>query len=374
MDYVPDLNVAVIGDARFRTVRFPARLPGSPMYSTCLFCNQSLGANEAVEAFPVGRRLAFDQKRGRLWVVCRKCEKWNLTPLDERWEAMETCERLFRDARKRVCTENIGLARMSDGLELVRIGEPQRPEYAAWRYGDQFGRRRRKVAITAGAMGAISLGALAINQFVLGGSALALAGISIHGSFNWYMAAQTIRRQRRMYARIPIENGDVLRIRGKDTARVLEDHASATGWAVELHQPDIGGLLRGPAAVRTLGAIIPRMNFEGGSKREVVAAVKLVEDSAGLDSLLQAVARDQARQTGRYRRWLPNGVHFLPAETRLAMEMALNEESERRALESELALLELAWQEAEEIAAIADSLALPSEVEAQLSALKLETD
>ena len=26
------------------------------MYSTCLFCHASLGANEAVERFPVGRR------------------------------------------------------------------------------------------------------------------------------------------------------------------------------------------------------------------------------------------------------------------------------------------------------------------------------
>jgi hypothetical protein len=50
------------------------------MYSTCLFCHQALGANEAIEAFPVGRRLVFDQQRGRLWVVCRKCQKWNLSP------------------------------------------------------------------------------------------------------------------------------------------------------------------------------------------------------------------------------------------------------------------------------------------------------
>ena len=219
-------------------------------------------------------------------------------------------------------------------------------------------------------MVAVSLGALAINQFVLGGSALALAGIVVQGSFNWHMAIQTIRRQRRTYARIPTENGDVLRIRGKDTARVLEDPLAATGWAVELHQPDIGGLLRGSPAVRVLGAIIPRMNFGGGSAKDVGAAVKLVEDSTGLDSLMLAIARDQARQTGRYRRWLPNGVHFLPTETRLAVEMALNEESEHRALEDELALLELAWQEAEEIAATADTLALPSELEERLSALK----
>ena len=340
------------------------------MYSTCLFCNQSLGANEVVEAFPVGRRLAFDLKRGRLWVVCRKCEKWNLTPLEERWEAMETCERLFRDTRKRVSTDNIGLARLSEGLELVRIGEPQRPEFAAWRYGDQFGRRRRKSIIGASAVTLASVGVLAINWFAVAGSAVALTAMVAQGGFNSYMASQTMRRLRRMYARIPIENGDVLRIRGNDTARVLEDPASVTGWSLELHQPDIGGLLRGSAAVRTLGAIIPRMNFQGGSRKQVEGAVKLIEDSAGLDALLLAVARDPARQTGRYRRWLPNGVHFLPAETRLAMEMALNEENEHRALEGELEVLELAWKEAEEIAAIADQLALPSGIETQLQELK----
>lgn len=81
------------------------------VYSTCLFCNEALGSNEAVEAFPVGRRLAFDQAKGRLWVVCPKCERWNLTPLEERWEAIEQAERLYRDTRRRVATDNVGLAR-----------------------------------------------------------------------------------------------------------------------------------------------------------------------------------------------------------------------------------------------------------------------
>ena len=43
------------------------------MYSTCLFRNSSLGANEAIERFPVGRRVAFDAAKGRLWAVCRRC-------------------------------------------------------------------------------------------------------------------------------------------------------------------------------------------------------------------------------------------------------------------------------------------------------------
>jgi hypothetical protein len=46
----------------------------------------------------------------------------------------------------------------------------------------------------------------------------------------------------------------------------------------------------------------------------------------------------------------------LPAVDRLALEMAANEDIERRALLGELESLHAAWQDAEEIAAIADEL------------------
>jgi hypothetical protein len=32
------------------------------MFSTCIHCATPLGRNEAIEAFPVGERLAFDPK------------------------------------------------------------------------------------------------------------------------------------------------------------------------------------------------------------------------------------------------------------------------------------------------------------------------
>src|SRR5919109_916505 len=105
------------------------------MYSTCLFCYADLKSNEAVERFPVGRRLAFDAAKGRLWVVCPRCGRWNLSPLEERWEAIEQCERLYRGTRLRASTDNIGLARLRSGLELVRIGPALYPEIASWRYG-----------------------------------------------------------------------------------------------------------------------------------------------------------------------------------------------------------------------------------------------
>jgi hypothetical protein len=69
------------------------------MYSHCLYCTHPFGANEVLEHFPVGRRLAFDQSNGRLWVICLACRRWCLSPLEERWEAIEEAERIVVDAR-----------------------------------------------------------------------------------------------------------------------------------------------------------------------------------------------------------------------------------------------------------------------------------
>jgi hypothetical protein len=49
-------------------------------------------------------------------------------------------------------------------------------------------------------------------------------------------------------------------------------------------------------------------------------------------------------------------LHRVPDIDRLALEMAANEDAERRALKGELNQLREAWREAEEIAAIADHL------------------
>ncbi len=114
------------------------------MYSTCYHCLGPLGRNDALERFPVGRRVAFDAARGRLWAVCAQCARWNLAPLEERGEALDQCERVFRAARLRYGTSNVGLAQLADGTELVRIGAALRPEVAAWRYGGQLLRARAR--------------------------------------------------------------------------------------------------------------------------------------------------------------------------------------------------------------------------------------
>lgn len=328
------------------------------MYSTCLFCNARLGANEAIEHFPVGRRLAFDAAKGRLWVVCRACERWNLSPLEERWEAIEECERRFADTRMRVSTDNVGLAKLREGLELVRIGEPRRPEFAAWRYGDQFGRRRRLNVVKAG----LGLGAFGL---VLAGGAAAGVGI---GSFAWFLwqAGERIVKgnPETTVARLPLDEGRHHEVRRERLGRVkLFAGDDARSWLLSVPKGKRSIDFRGEAAVRAAGLLLPPMNRFGGSRAQVGEAVELLERSrepAGFfrDAVTMHAGRSEA------------SVAKLPHPVRLALEMAAHEEAERRALEGELAALERAWRDAEEIAAISDTLLVPQTVQHWLEKLR----
>ena len=344
------------------------------MYATCLFCTRPLGANEILERFPVGRRVAFDADKGRLWVVCPHCERWNLTPFEERWEVIEQAERLYRATRLRVSTDHIGLARLSEGLELVRIGRPARPEIAAWRYGDQFGRRRRKRLIAAGAVTAA--GALA----VAGGAA---AGVGVIGLWNLGKLAQTFAERGspwHIVARLRDDNGRVIRVQRKHLARSSIAVAGDGSLALELEHAGGRVAIEGSEARHAAAVLFPRVNQFGGTKVEVERAVARLEHAGSSEHFLANIARrgDRiTRVTAAKSRWSTSsddvsdsGLLALPTSVSLAIEMALHEEQERRALEGELAELEHAWREAEEIGAISDSLLLPAWIDDALKRLK----
>ena len=319
------------------------------MYKTCMFCNRPLGENQVIEHFPVGRRLAFDATQGRLWVVCRKCERWNLSPIEERWEAVEMCERLFRDTRVRVSTENVGLAKHPEGLELVRIGRPMRPEFAAWRYGDQFGRRRKR-AIIYGVGGAVVIGGVVIGGAVTGmlsGALLAQGG----NFWNLWVHGRTLAKLRTDDGRIiKLKNPDLLGTR----LRPAED---GHGFSLEIRKKKKKECFEGAEAERLLGQIIPKMNRTGAKKEAVQTAVSRIEQHGHPDHFLSYVVSGDRYKD---RKGIPGYVNKMPGPTKLALEMALHEEQERRALDGELWRLERAWEEAEEIAAISDSLLLPT--------------
>lgn len=339
------------------------------MYSTCLFCHSPLGRNEAVEHFPVGRRLAFDATHGRLWVVCRQCERWNLTPLDERWEAIEECERAFRATRLRVSTEHIGLCRLREGTELVRIGEALRPELAAWRYGDQFNRRRRKYVV-------MSTAAIGVPLVYTGATIVAHSGIAgmITGfGYSLYCVASLVRDHRAI-ARVPTPEG-VARLRYASLLRVTlrpsRDHwwelQVPTGTVIDRFSPwreSVAPMvpLHGDAALRAARIILPHLNVAGGTDAVVRNAVDLLDPSVDISL---AFARAASSSISRY-----VTLSSFPAAQRLALEMALNEDDERRVLEGELAQLEARWREAEEIAAISDALLVPDRVTAAIEATR----
>ena len=343
------------------------------MYSTCLFCNQPLGSNSTFESFPIGRRLAFDPGKGRLWVVCRKCERWNLSPLDERWETIEQAERFYSDTRRRVATAEIGLARLGDGTELVRIGTPLRPEFAAWRYGDQFGRRRNRQMMLAGA-GVAAVSALAIGGAVIGVSVASfgyglsqIARLAIQGS------GETV------VARVRTEDGRVLPVRRRHLAESTLSRGSDGTLAIDLRYKNGQSRFEGPEAMRIASLVIPKVNRYGGSRSTVAAAVGEIERVGGPERYVEQLARraevttvvrGRAHRFGRKGKIGKTGLYGLTTIDRLGFEMALHEDAERRAMEGELALLEAAWRDAEEIAAIADDMFLPASVQSSLDRLR----
>jgi len=319
------------------------------VFKTCMFCNRPLGENRVVEEFPVGRRLAFDAGRGRLWVVCRRCERWNLSPIEERWEAVEACERLFRGTRVRVSSENVGLARHPEGLELVRIGEPLREEFAAWRYGDQFGRRRKR-AVLMGLGGVAVVGGIVVGGVATGVISGALLGQS--GNFwNLWHNGRTVVKLR-------TEDGRVLKLKQPDLLGTrLRPSDDGDGYRLEVRKGKKKESFRGAEAERHIALIMPRMNRRGGKQQAVRRAVGAIEEHGHPERFLSdVVTGDRFRD----KKGVPGYVNKMPEPTKLALEMALHEEQERRALEGELWRLERAWEEAEEIAAISDSLLLPS--------------
>jgi hypothetical protein len=336
------------------------------MYRHCISCSADLGANESLEAFPVGARIAFDGEKGRLWAVCSRCARWNLSPIEERWEAVEEAERRFADARLRVQSENVGMARLPDGTRLIRVGAALPGELAAWRYGGQLLRRRRGYLIATGA--AVGIGIAAV-----GGLAAAGVGLGLLNFAGIFANAWKKRQDAKVVHRLVTPSGDPLLLR-RWHARSAVLRTAEGGGAIELLVPDADlekprerskltphvTVLQDADARAFLRRGMVYVNEKGASRASLRDAVSLLEQAGSAAEFLARVG-GEGRPLAK-RDDMKN--HLVPSAS-LAVEMALHEESERRAMEGELALLESAWREAEEIAGIADGLA------AQMGGLRL---
>jgi len=324
------------------------------LYSHCIFCQGDLKQNQEIEHFQIGRRLAYDLQKGRLWAVCSRCHRWNLSPIEERWEALEDCERAFHASRVGAASENISVARTPGKMDLIRIGEPLRREMAFWRWGDRFGRRRRKAMIVgggillAGTIGTVGTFATGAAAFAILGSAAQLASISWTKKGSW---------------KVKRENGKLLEMRGAGGARVAGlDEEGRPRILLYNRNSMKWEPLSGERALRAAALLIPSANQGDASDTHVNRAISAIEEAGGRESFIEKIWTDeQLREKARprLRKNLAGSLAFLPVEVRVGLEMALHEEEERKALAGELAELEAMWVEAEKIAAISDSLLVP---------------
>ncbi len=332
------------------------------MYGSCLYCAGDLGANRLLETLPVGRRVAFDGAKGRLWVVCPTCVKWNLVPFETRLESIDACERIFRATRTRYSTDNIGLARHIEGLELIRIGPALRPEFAAWRYGDTVLRRSSRMRLRADAVGALNWILTVLSTGAL--DSLPMRDVT-HGTV------------RAMFQHCVLRDPWTDQLVEVPYAALMQASLAVDGsgrWCLELPYrtgaerslwveggvlPSIRdvptlGLFSDAVLLPTLGRLLPALNAGTAHRTQVSEAVRIVDAVPDTDRLLEYVVGKPLRFATE-RRFPVRDVAF---EVRLALEIAAHEDTERRALEGELKLLERQWRDAEQVAAIADRLGI----------------
>ena len=166
---------------------------------------------------------------------------------------------------------------------------------------------------------------------------------------------------RRTLVTLRPDDGRVIKLSMRDLAGTrIRPADDEQGFRLQIGKRRKKSWFEGAEAHRFAGAVLPRLNASGGARGTVRKAVDLIETTGHPERYLARIAEGQRFQD---RKGVPGYIDKMPKPHRLALEMALHEEQERRALEGELWLLERAWREAEEIADISDKLFLPEGAE-----------
>jgi hypothetical protein len=324
------------------------------MFRRCAFCNAAFDGDGGPSGLGVGRRIAFDEWMGRLWVVCSRCSRWNLTPFDDRLERIESVARAASQGRIAASTDQIALIRWQR-YDFVRVGKPPRVELATWRYGERLRNRQRErmkvvVPLTVGAIG------LGIAANVVAGGGFGVVVWNIHRIADWiYLRMVGSRKITLIEPQVCARCGAVMQLRARHVqhARVVpEIHADL---AVVLSCPSChheGAQLTGLDAVQVLRQGLTYLNLSRGGRRKAEDAAREVDQVGGADRLVRDIAKRELT------------LRSLRPERGLALEMAVDERAEVQELERQ-------WREAEEIADIADgTLGTTTEVENELRRLK----
>ena len=324
------------------------------MYTTCAFCSGALGGDGGASGLGVGKRFAFDGWKSRAWVICQRCGRWNLTPLDSRLDAIAALERMAAAGRVAATTEQVALIR-AGAYDVVRVGQPPRIEMAGWRYGERLKARERERLKVIIPMTAVAIGATVALNVAAGGSVggflWQIPNIS-NAIYTWSVGNRKVNIEPPVCSRC----GSIMVLRAKHVQQARFQRTAHADLALLLRCPKCeqpGALLSGPDAEQALRTGLTYHNLKKGRrvKRKAVEAATFVERHGGPEELLASTARREVT------------LATLRGAEGLAVEMAVDEQAEVRDLERE-------WRRAEEIAEIADNLTVPPAIEQELRALK----
>jgi hypothetical protein len=324
------------------------------MYTTCAFCAGSLGGDGGASGLGVGRRLAFDSWRSRAWVICQRCSRWNLTPLDTRLDTIALLERMAAAGRVAASSGQVTLVRAGPH-DLVRIGRPQRVEMATWRYGERIKAREKERMKVIVPVTAAAIGVAVVVDVVAGGSIGFMIGQIPNIGESVYTSMVANRK-------VPIEPpvcdrcGSVMVLKAKHLQHARLTHTSHQDLALLLSCPrcrTYGAQIAGDDAERALRAGLTFVNLKKGKKikRKAEEAAGFLERHGGPERFVQVTAR------------IEKDIKSLAGTEALALEMAVDEWAEIHELERQ-------WREAEELAQIADNLLTDPAVEARLRQMR----
>ncbi|HET9986545.1 MAG TPA: hypothetical protein VFQ38_23410 [Longimicrobiales bacterium] len=328
-----------------------SRDPAAGGFSRCLFCRGALPAPEPGGRLPPGRRFAFDPERGRVWVVCGTCARWNLLPLDSRAEVLDELQRRVRD-EGRLLVRTAHVALLDAGLlHLVRVGPAGLAEEAWWRYGQRLVRRRQGLQHPGARLGADLLSAVTRLGERVGlvdpVPALLRSDVPLEDIVRRLRFGQEAWNGR-VRCRFC---GSVLRaIEFEDSwwlyPFVAEDGALGVGVPCprcDPWTPEHVFRLAGPTAELLLRRVLAYQHVAGASERLILDAAGQIEAAGSAERFARHVS------SGRESLW-----RLGPLRT-VALEIALNDDAERRALNGAARTAEVVWRQEEELAAIADT-------------------
>ena len=324
------------------------------MYADCAFCAGSLGGDGGPSGLAVGRRFAFDPWKSRAWVICARCGRWNLTPLDTRLDAIGALERMAGAGRVAANTPQVSLIRVG-AYDVVRVGQPPRIEYATWRYGERLkAREREKLKIIVPATIVVVGGMVAFNAAV-GGAMGGMVG-NIPALVNSIYIGVVGNRKISIEPPICARCGTVLTLRAKHVQDARLTRSAQADLALLLNCPrcrSLGAQIEGPEAETALRAGLTYTNLKKGKKlkKKAESAASAVERSGGPEEFIRQTTKREVL------------VKSLEAGEALAIEMAVDEAAELHELERQ-------WRQAEEVAEIADGLLPDQGVEARLRQIK----